>query len=197
MQRNDIGFATEAGPAERTGRAGRYCTELRFQAKHAHPERVRDAGQGAPDAAHADEAERLPFQLHAGERIPDSGPQGAIHFRNPARRAEHKRERMLGHAAVPIAADRADADAERLCRFDIDIAGRAGAEKDDAAQLRTGAQKRCVHRRVPVQHTGRSCQQVGQSRRIGIAEMHIQPIHGRPLIACQQSMHELGAVDVH
>lgn len=102
---------------------------------HLHSDSRGDARDLAPNAAEADNAERLAEQLHALGRLPRAGAHLAIHPRNLARTGEQQRDRVLRHRRVAVALDRVHRDPELAQSGDVHIARRAGAQEHDMFEI--------------------------------------------------------------
>ena len=108
-------------------------------------------GHDPADPAGADHAEALAGELDAVRRLEPAGADVAVHAHDAAAGGQHQRERVLGDALITVAAIGAHPDAEALGGAEVDVAGRARAEKDDALQARARLEQRPVHHGVIVQ----------------------------------------------
>ena len=99
---------------------------------HAQP--ARHPRHLAPDAAQADDPQRLAQHLHALDLPPLPGAHLAVHPRHAARRRQGQGDRVLGHRGVAVALDGVHGDAAAPGRREVDERGRPGAEEHDPPQ---------------------------------------------------------------
>jgi len=100
----------------------------------AHAERLRAVRDELPDAAEAEDPERLVHELDAAEvlAVPASGAQRAVRLRDVARERQQQRHRVLGRRDDVRARRVDDDDAAFRGRRDVDVVDPDAGARDGA-----------------------------------------------------------------
>ena len=123
---------------------------IRIVHQDPHSQRLAAARHCTPDAAAADNSQRLALQAKDRPRftkIPDAALHLRIGQRNFPRQTKHQRQRMVGYFLRTIIRDIADDDAAFGCRFQINRID-AHAVTDDNAALPQMRQHPARQRRI-------------------------------------------------